>query len=314
MATPKFSTKSPTIRRILREAAELSNSPSADYTAEPLESDLFEWHFTLRGPPNSVYSNGVYHGRIVLPPTYPLRPPSFRFMTPSGRFEANREICLSISGHHEETWQPAWGVRTALVALRSFMETNARGQLGGLETTDAVRQRLATESTSFKCTTCGKTNGEIIKECEERASEGSSSAQEVEVPKELNMGWRDEMEAKKQSQDQPAQASDEAEAAELAEGFVQTAPDTGSTAIDSSTPAPPTELGNPTPTRTTALHPAPAPAVAPIPATVPVAPPAIQARQARRATDDGVPLWLDRTIVVLVVLLVALVLKIIFAL
>lgn len=37
-------------------------------------------------------------------------------MTPSGRFEANREICLSISGHHEETWQPAWGVRTALVA------------------------------------------------------------------------------------------------------------------------------------------------------------------------------------------------------
>jgi ubiquitin-conjugating enzyme E2 J1 len=100
----------------VREAAEISNSPSADYTAEPLESDLFEWHFTLRGPPNSVYSNGIYHGRIVLPPTYPLRPPSFRFMTPSGRFEANREICLSISGHHEETWQPAWGVRTALVA------------------------------------------------------------------------------------------------------------------------------------------------------------------------------------------------------
>lgn len=100
----------------VREAAEISNSPSADYCAEPLDSDLFEWHFTLRGPPNSAYAEGIYHGRIVLPPTYPLRPPSFRFMTPSGRFEANREICLSISGHHEETWQPAWGVRTALVA------------------------------------------------------------------------------------------------------------------------------------------------------------------------------------------------------
>jgi ubiquitin-conjugating enzyme E2 J1 len=37
-------------------------------------------------------------------------------MTPNGRFEANREICLSISGHHEETWQPAWGIRTAVVA------------------------------------------------------------------------------------------------------------------------------------------------------------------------------------------------------
>ncbi|WKT43424.1 hypothetical protein QSH57_008260 [Fusarium oxysporum f. sp. vasinfectum] len=248
MATPKFSSKSPTIRRILREAAEISNSPSADYTAEPLESDLFEWHFTLKGPPNSVYSNGIYHGRIVLPPTYPLRPPSFRFMTPSGRFEANREICLSISGHHEETWQPAWGVRTALVALRSFMETDARGQLGGLETTDAVRQRLANESPAFKCATCGKTNGEIIKECEERAKEASSSAQEVEIPKELNMGWRDEMRAKKEGESQPEQKNDDAETAQLAEGFVQTAPDAVTAANDSSAPQPPAENRNPTPT------------------------------------------------------------------
>lgn len=149
----QFNTKSPTIRRIrkfhcypakspsflqlilllyklVREAAELSNTPSPDYTATPLDDNLFEWHFTLRGPPGEsspvagagssasggVYSEGMYHGRIVLPPTYPLRPPSFRFLTPSGRFETNREICLSISGHHEETWQPAWGLRTALVA------------------------------------------------------------------------------------------------------------------------------------------------------------------------------------------------------
>ncbi|KAF9770049.1 hypothetical protein IL306_012458 [Fusarium sp. DS 682] len=305
MATPKFSSKSPTIRRILREAAEISNSPSADYTAEPLESDLFEWHFTLRGPPNSVYSNGIYHGRIILPPTYPLRPPSFRFMTPSGRFEANREICLSISGHHEETWQPAWGVRTALVALRSFMETDARGQLGGLETTDAVRQRLANESPAFKCATCGKTNGEIIKECEERAKEASSSAQEVEIPKELNMGWRDEMGAKKENENKPEETNDDAETAQLAEGFVQTAPDSVTAANDTSAPQPPAGNRNPTPTRTVPL---------PVPATQGlVQPPAAQAQQARRATDDGVPLWLDRTIVVLVVLLVALVLKIIFA-
>jgi ubiquitin-conjugating enzyme E2 J1 len=103
-------------KQTVKEAQELANAPSPDYTAAPLESDLFEWHFTFRGPPTSVYSEGIYHGRIVLPPAYPLRPPSFRFLTPSGRFEANREICLSISGHHEETWQPAWGVRTALVA------------------------------------------------------------------------------------------------------------------------------------------------------------------------------------------------------
>ncbi|PWW79672.1 UBC-like protein [Tuber magnatum] len=123
-----FNTKSPTIKRILREAEELSKNPAEDYHASPLDENLFEWHFTLRGPPDTPYAEGIYHGRITLPPDYPLRPPSFRFMTPSGRFEVNREICLSISGHHEDTWQPAWGVRTAVVALRGFMETEVKGQ------------------------------------------------------------------------------------------------------------------------------------------------------------------------------------------
>jgi len=125
--TPTYNKKSPTIKRILREAAELANAPSPDYFAAPLEDNLFEWHFTLRGPPESPYASGIYHGRITLPATYPMRPPSFRFLSPSGRFEVNREICLSISDHHEETWLPAWGVRTAVVALRGFMESEPQG-------------------------------------------------------------------------------------------------------------------------------------------------------------------------------------------
>lgn len=196
----------------MREASELSLSPSPDYHASPAsDSNLFEWHFTLRGPPSSPFASGIYHGRIVLPPTYPLRPPSFRFLTPSGRFETNREICLSISGHHEETWQPAWGIRTALVALRAFMETDAKGQLGGLDTSEAERRRCAEGSGSWKCATCGKSNAEILQECAEAArekegenGEGSSRANEV-VPKELSIGFegdiqRDNAEGKAESE------------------------------------------------------------------------------------------------------------------
>eukprot|EP00136_Aspergillus_niger_P006259 XP_001397218.2 ubiquitin conjugating enzyme (UbcF) [Aspergillus niger CBS 513.88] len=126
---------SPSTRRLLKESADLQTNPSPYFHAAPVsESNLFDWHFTLLGPPPpSPYAGGIYHGRITLPPTYPLRPPSFRFLTPSGRFEVNREICLSISGHHEETWQPAWGIRTALIALRSFMDGDAKGQVGGLD-------------------------------------------------------------------------------------------------------------------------------------------------------------------------------------
>src|SRR6188474_3012011 len=74
------------------------------------------------------------------------------------------------------------------------METDAKGQLGGLETSDAVRRRLAAESQSFRCGTCGKTNVDIMKECEERARESDSAkATDVEIPPELKMGWKDDM-------------------------------------------------------------------------------------------------------------------------
>ncbi|KAE8373194.1 ubiquitin-conjugating enzyme/RWD-like protein [Aspergillus bertholletiae] len=157
---------SPSLRRLMKEAAELSASPSPHFHAQPVsDSNLYDWHFTIAGPPApSPYASGIYHGRIVLPPTYPLRPPSFRFLTPSGRFEVNREICLSISGHHEETWQPAWGIRTALLAIRSFMDGDAKGQVGGLDVSEEVRRDHARRSGDWCCDVCGKSNQAILGE------------------------------------------------------------------------------------------------------------------------------------------------------
>ncbi|KAK4103859.1 UBC-like protein, partial [Parathielavia hyrcaniae] len=301
-ATPsKFNSKSPTIRRILREAHELTTSPSPDYHAVPLETDLFEWHFTLRGPPKSPFESGVYHGRIVLPPSYPLRPPSFRFTTPSGRFETNREICLSISGHHEETWQPAWGIRTALVALRTFMETDVKGQLGGLEASEEARRTLAGESRAWRCGACcgGKNNAEILGECEERAremgaaaggGEGAAAGEEVKVPEELKMGWRDEMGGKKKGWEEVVEAAD-AESDRLAEGFVQTAPSAGSSSSVTGQQAAGASTAPPLP-----------------PSQLPVAAgPALQQVQRR---PDEMSVWLDRLIVAVAVLLAAVVAKV----
>ena len=198
---------SPTIRRLLRETAELSSSspnPSPAFHAAPVsDSDLHEWHFTLLGPPSpSPYEGGLYHGRITLPPTYPLKPPNFRFLTPSGRFEVNREICLSISGFHEETWMPAWGVRTALTALRTFMaEPGTAGQVGGLEAPADVRKRLAKDSRQWRCGMgCGgKSNLQTMREwwasCREKGvkvdEEGCGQGTEMEVlPEGVNLEAR----------------------------------------------------------------------------------------------------------------------------
>lgn len=253
----------------------------------------------------------------MLPPTYPLRPPSFRFVTPSGRFEANREICLSISGHHEETWQPAWGVRTALVALRSFMETDARGQLGGLDTSDAVRRRLAAESRAWRCAACARSNEEIVRECEERCREseeasGSGASKEVEVPAELKMGFRDEMEKKKKEEDAAKNGGDgggggdddDSESAQLAEGFVQTVPERQTPPVPAPVAVPPPALS----ARPAQGVPAPTGTLAP-PRTDPAG--QVDTAGVRRVDPDaGVPPWIDYTIMSLVVLLVAMILKV----
>ncbi|KAJ8356062.1 hypothetical protein SKAU_G00188560 [Synaphobranchus kaupii] len=152
----QYNLKSPAVKRLMKEAAELRD-PTEHYHAQPLEDNLFEWHFSVRGPPDSDFDGGVYHGRIVLPPEYPMKPPSIILLTPNGRFEVGKKICLSISGHHPETWQPSWSIRTALIAIIGFMPTKGEGAIGSLDYTPEERRTLAKKSQDFCCEACGCT-------------------------------------------------------------------------------------------------------------------------------------------------------------
>ncbi|EPE04243.1 ubiquitin-conjugating enzyme [Ophiostoma piceae UAMH 11346] len=268
----------------------------------------------------------------MLPPTYPLRPPSFRFLTPSGRFEANREICLSISGHHEETWQPAWGLRTALVALRAFMESDPKGQVGGLDATDAARRRLASESGAFVCTGCGgRSNAAILAESAEeerllgesegleKEKEGEIQKEKEQVPAELQLVFRDELkqtEAKAGTQTETTETTEKTEKTDKGKAVEDAAP------VAETPPAPQPAHAVPVPTPTIPLpdalrEPPPAPAVTSAPAQTQLQTQAqVQAQRhatrARRNSDEAVPLWVDRTIVVLCIVLVAMLLRIFF--
>ncbi|XP_066171232.1 ubiquitin-conjugating enzyme E2 J1 isoform X3 [Sylvia atricapilla] len=175
----RYNLKSPAVKRLMKEAAELKD-PTDHYHAHPLEDNLFEWHFTVRGPPDSDFDGGIYHGRIVLPPEYPMKPPSIILLTANGRFEVGKKICLSISGHHPETWQPSWSIRTALLAIIGFMPTKGEGAIGSLDYTPEERRALAKKSQDFCCEMCGTsmktallplTSGSVSSQADKEAKE-----------------------------------------------------------------------------------------------------------------------------------------------
>jgi ubiquitin-conjugating enzyme E2 J1 len=157
---PALNKNNSAVKRIMQEARELANDPCTDYHAAPLEDDIFEWHCTLRGPAGTEFEGGLYHFRIVLPAEYPFRPPSLMMLTPNGRFELNTKICISFTNYHEEEWQPAWGVRTAIIGLQGFfpLKGQAATGVGSVEYPLSERKRLAQLSREWVCPQCNQCN------------------------------------------------------------------------------------------------------------------------------------------------------------
>lgn len=297
----------PSHKRLLKEASELSASPSPHFHASPVHDNLFDWHFTLLGPPSpSPYAGGIYHGRIVLPPAYPLRPPSFRFLTPTGRFEVNREICLSISGHHEESWQPAWGIRTALTAIRSFMDGDAKGQVGGLDVPEEVRREYARRSGEWCCEVCGRCNRGILeewrKECRERGVVDGEDEKEDEKAESTREGLKEpeqvsgDADAREDVDSRDVGASAKTSSLQEPAPAAVTSTSTSASASTSTSTSTPASSAQP-PTSTTATR----ATTIPTPTT-----PASQSTHPD-ASQDGP--WLDRAIVGVLIALVVMILR-----
>jgi ubiquitin-conjugating enzyme E2 J2 len=139
------------IRRLKKEYQELHKNPvHAGIFVQPNEANFLHAHFLLSGESfhDTAYEGGVYHGVLKFPPNYPLKPPSVLMYTPSGRFKVNQRICFSYSDFHPELWCPAWNIRTILVGLVSFMNSE-EATTGEVIASHAERVRFAQESVSY---------------------------------------------------------------------------------------------------------------------------------------------------------------------
>ena len=135
-------------QRLQRDYKYLLEQPIPDMVAHPLPTNILEWRYVFRGPKDSPYQGGYYHGKLVFPTEFPFKPPAIYMITPSGRFHPNTRLCLSISDYHPESWNPAWTVSAVLVGLLSFM-TEDQHTTGSISTSKTQKVTYATASLDF---------------------------------------------------------------------------------------------------------------------------------------------------------------------
>ena len=135
-------------KRLSRDKKLLNSDPVPGIEVTLNEDDILDWHFVIHGREGTPYQDGVYHGRLVFPPTFPFGPPKILFLTPNGRFKVNERICFSLSDFHPEEWKPAYSVTAVLRGVYDFMHETT-DTIGSINTTNSERRRLARESMVF---------------------------------------------------------------------------------------------------------------------------------------------------------------------
>ncbi|XP_041980944.1 ubiquitin-conjugating enzyme E2 J2 [Aricia agestis] len=183
--------------RLKQDYLRLKKDPVPYVTAEPVPSNILEWHYVVKGPEKSPYEGGYYHGKIIFPREFPFKPPSIFMITPNGRFRTNTRLCLSITDFHPDTWNPAWSISTILTGLLSFM-LEKTPTFGSIQTSDYQKRCFAAESLEINlknkmfCELFPEYVEEIEKQLKERQeallqSDNPSNPSDAEVTEQSNL-------------------------------------------------------------------------------------------------------------------------------
>jgi ubiquitin-conjugating enzyme E2 J2 len=132
-------------KRLSKEYILMQREPPPFVWACPDEKNILTWNYLIRGPPDSPFAGGEYHGVLLFPAEYPFKPPGIKMFTPSGRFHPDKKICFSMSDFHPGTWNPAWSVATILTGLLSFMLSDEM-TTGSVTSTEAHKRAFASRS------------------------------------------------------------------------------------------------------------------------------------------------------------------------
>lgn len=96
--TQKFPT-SRINKRVEKEFLDLTNNPVENFELIKYPLKPLQWHFIYRGPKNTPFENGEYHGDLYFKNKFPFRPPIVMFSFYNGRI---------LRGHKIYVIEPRW--------------------------------------------------------------------------------------------------------------------------------------------------------------------------------------------------------------
>jgi ubiquitin-protein ligase len=135
-------------KKFLNDPAKALHYATAFPSEKPGEELV--WYFLIMGDDDSSYKGGQYIGKIIHNKSYPAKPPDYVMLTPNGRYDIDRKICLSNSSYHSGEWSSSWNIITILIAFASiWYDDKESGISHTTHVSKEKRQEFARQSLSF---------------------------------------------------------------------------------------------------------------------------------------------------------------------
>ena len=133
-------------KRLAKEKQILKEEPLHYATAYQNSKNPLLWHCLYYGQTGTPYEGGQYIFNIELSKNYPFDPPDYYMLTPCGRYELDRKICLTNSAFHKDAWTSSWNTNTMMIAFVSvFLDDGEHGLAHIVPSSEADKERLDKE-------------------------------------------------------------------------------------------------------------------------------------------------------------------------
>ncbi|PCI28079.1 hypothetical protein COB52_04105 [Candidatus Kaiserbacteria bacterium] len=135
------------MKRLTKDYNKLKNDPIEHCWVLPFEDNFLSWHFMFELQ-DYPFEKCQVLCVIMFPSQYPMKAPDIKVLTPTGRFEVNRTICMTNTGYHSDSWSPLWSISNIIIGFISSFNETQHG-IGHLTDNDISRKLYSGQSSEY---------------------------------------------------------------------------------------------------------------------------------------------------------------------